>query len=551
MDDSGQLTIKCSQDYFSLDCGITAFELSDYSPGDETEGQVRGKESHSCYPELEQDFPELIQSVGLLTVAAERLSSQHSQGSPDEESPGGATETAESTPAPGEDTPESSPASPATYCVAPQGESALSKRPLLDRFNHNDASPTQPSLPKKAMYPEGTSRDDSQSVLKRVPPSSSSSLQFQADISRSTPSLLDPPDRSKFWLELTSVYPSAVSQSYDSLNAVAGDSAPLKRSSSEAGQGGDTHPDPPPVPPTDGRRGGEGASPPRSPARGPPSPIPPADDLRSTSEPADTLDLPQSEVVQIPEEEGSRLSPSGSSRVSSKEDRWYGSDEYLALPSQLRKTEMLALKLETLAKALPPRPSEEPIQDVDDWELSEGHSDWDGGPPFQHAHAYDKPFAADRFSPTSSSDIAPSLDESIESGPLSDLLSEDEAYWNAAESKARDKPAWLSKSPETDESSGLHKPLIQQLLEDIQHQENDQDIWGKIEVGPNSIHAYTVHKQLKGKAKGIIAEITLYSLYSPHDICAFKQWRKNNNRHCRQVEWVTGLPTFRAHVKIF
>lgn len=37
MDARGQLTIRCSRDYFSLDCGITAFELSDYSPGDEAE----------------------------------------------------------------------------------------------------------------------------------------------------------------------------------------------------------------------------------------------------------------------------------------------------------------------------------------------------------------------------------------------------------------------------------------------------------------------------------------------------------------------------------
>ncbi|KAI1895587.1 hypothetical protein AGOR_G00107780 [Albula goreensis] len=41
VDDSGQLTIKCSQDYFSLDCGITAFELSDYSPGEDPEGRAR------------------------------------------------------------------------------------------------------------------------------------------------------------------------------------------------------------------------------------------------------------------------------------------------------------------------------------------------------------------------------------------------------------------------------------------------------------------------------------------------------------------------------
>lgn len=37
VDDCGRLTIRCSQDYFSLDCGITAYELSDYSPGEEPE----------------------------------------------------------------------------------------------------------------------------------------------------------------------------------------------------------------------------------------------------------------------------------------------------------------------------------------------------------------------------------------------------------------------------------------------------------------------------------------------------------------------------------
>ncbi|KAG9336394.1 hypothetical protein JZ751_002741 [Albula glossodonta] len=504
VDDSGQLTIKCSQDYFSLDCGITAFELSDYSPGEDPEG--RGQEPHSCYPELEQDFPELIQSVGLLTVAAERLSSQQSQGAPSGESP---SPSPSPSPAPGPSTlpensaptsplPDHSPASPGMRRGGPQhGDTALSKRPLQDCFNCNDASPTQPSQPKKAMYPEGVSRDDSESILKRVPPSLSL-LQFQADISRSTPSLLDPPDRSKFWLELTSVYPSAVSQSYDSLHAgnirsrpAGGEAVSLKRSSSETGQASDPEEHQAPQQPNagplmEGRRGREGENPsPVAMQTAAPGPTPPwVGDKDPSPEPANIHAFPKNMAVRILPEEVARLSPSGSSRISSKEDHWYGSDEYLALPSQLRKTEMLALKLETLAKSLPHRPlGEEPIQDVDDWELSDVHCDWDGGPPLQHARGYDKPFTVGRFSPTSSSDIAPSLDESIESGPLSDLLSEDEAYWNATESKRRDKPAWLSKSPEIANTSGLHKPLIQQLLEDIQHQDNDQDIWFKIEIG--------------------------------------------------------------------
>ena len=78
VDDSGQLTIKCSQNYLSLDCGITAFELSDYSPsedllgglGDMTSSQVKTKPFDSwSYSEMEKEFPELIRSVGLLSVA--------------------------------------------------------------------------------------------------------------------------------------------------------------------------------------------------------------------------------------------------------------------------------------------------------------------------------------------------------------------------------------------------------------------------------------------------------------------------------------------------
>ncbi|KPP68840.1 hypothetical protein Z043_112447, partial [Scleropages formosus] len=166
VDDSGQLTIKCSQDYFSLDCGITAFELSDYSPGEEPEGHSQGLEAQHRYEELEPNFPELIQSL-----------------------------------------------SPA----------------------------------KKCMYPEDLSWDNKASLLKQAP--QIPLLQFQVNMSRSTPSLLDLPDRSKFWLDLTSVYPNAVSQSYESLQVMNGrdeqasrevpSRSSLHRRSSESGQAND------------------------------------------------------------------------------------------------------------------------------------------------------------------------------------------------------------------------------------------------------------------------------------------------------------------------
>lgn len=47
-------------------------------------------------------------------------------------------------------------------------------------------------------------------------------------------------------------------------------------------------------------------------------------------------------------------SPQVSSKASPDRQHWYGSDEFLALPTQLRKTEMLAMKLESLARSIPP-----------------------------------------------------------------------------------------------------------------------------------------------------------------------------------------------------
>lgn len=79
-----------------------------------------------------------------------------------------------------------------------------------------------------------------------------------------------------------------------------------------------------------------------------------------------------------------------------------------------------------------------------------------------------------RFSSTSSSDIAPSLDESIESGPLSDLQSEEDEGRRSADRRLQ------LITPPVDMRGGAS--LVHQLLEDIQNQDNDPAIWKKIEV---------------------------------------------------------------------
>lgn len=160
VDDCGQLTIRCSQDYFSLDCGITAFELSDYSPGDEPGGRAAELKTQEASQDVDQS-PGLIQEP--------------------------------------EDHPE---------------PSGLSNHKLhkgwCDVAAPGDAetSPTHPPLPKRAaLRSDGGTQD----------PAAVSGLQLQAEMSRSTPSLVDAPDRTRFWLELDSVYPDNVSQSCENL----------------------------------------------------------------------------------------------------------------------------------------------------------------------------------------------------------------------------------------------------------------------------------------------------------------------------------------------
>lgn len=83
---------------------------------------------------------------------------------------------------------------------------------------------------------------------------------------------------------------------------------------------------------------------------------------------------------------------------------------------------------------------------------------------------------ASGFRSTSSSDVAPSLDESIDSGPLSDLQSDEDEGRRSAE-------RWLhpAAAPPVDCRGG--STLVHQLLEDMKSQDGDPDAWKKIEVG--------------------------------------------------------------------
>ncbi|XP_012503338.1 PREDICTED: A-kinase anchor protein 6 [Propithecus coquereli] len=590
VDDSGQLTIKCSQNYLSLDCGITAFELSDYSPsedllsglGDMTSSQVKTKPFDSwSYSEMEKEFPELIRSVGLLTVAADPIPSNCSEAvseeasqvslsaddkgrceenstSAIEEQPGVTPEMSSSGEAltdavqPSSETvkQESSSSSHlgAKNQQPPPCENATAKRSIRDCFNYNEDSPTQPTLPKRGLFlKEETFKNDVKGSDGRK-----QMVDLKPEMSRSTPSLVDPPDRSKLCLVLQSSYPnspSAASQSYECLHKVGGGNLEntvrihIKEISSSLGRLNDCHKEkrqlkkpqktseevPPCRTPKRGTGSGKQAENTRS------SVVPngmPSCTSKATEEPetnsASTSSLEpcnqrsskakllvQSETSSSPPFTQSSESSTGSDNITSPVpllskhkskkcyssspshvtrngqvvEAWYGSDEYLALPSHLKQTEVLALKLENLTKLLPQKPRGETIQNIDDWELSEMNSDSEIYPTY---HVKKKHTRLGRVSPSSSSDIASSLGESIESGPLSDILSDEESCMPLSGMKKYidEKSEKASSSEKNDSHSTTKSALIQKLMQDIQHQENYEAIWEKIEGFVNKLDEF-------------------------------------------------------------
>uniref|UniRef100_A0A8C5H1N6 A kinase (PRKA) anchor protein 6 n=1 Tax=Gouania willdenowi TaxID=441366 RepID=A0A8C5H1N6_GOUWI len=373
VDDCGQLTIRCSQDYFSLDCGITAFELSDYSPGEEPENC----NTEDPTQEMDQEEP--------------RPSNL-----------------------------------PEMQCN--QNENA--KRSLQGVSRSTDVSPTQPSLPKKAaMFAKAR-------VLRKT---------NQTELSRSVPTLVDLPDRSRFWLDLDSVYPEQVSQSCESLQV-------MNERNHHRNQVSSRHKWSPHRPNHVGSPGAAQTS-----------------DDSSYSETVNCFCFLQGTLVE--------------SKLGTDREHWYGSEEFLALPSHLQKTETLAMKLESLTQSIsqgPQSSTQDALQDVDDWDLTDLNQDWEGG--FTH-----RQISAGRFSPASSSDIAPSLDESIESGELSNLLSEDDEGQRSAD------PIGQQTAPPVD-GSGCAS-LVEKLLEQIQSQGGESQIWDKIECFVQQLDSFILWLQ--------------------------------------------------------
>uniref|UniRef100_A0A3B5L1Q6 Uncharacterized protein n=1 Tax=Xiphophorus couchianus TaxID=32473 RepID=A0A3B5L1Q6_9TELE len=422
VDDCGQLTIRCSQDYFSLDCGITAFELSDYSPSDHPED--RGTEST-----VEDTSQNIIHTTNS-NLELHKSLPQHSL------------------PSDIDNHSHSTPETPTNQSDMPK-YSESSKRPLQAVSHSTESSPTQPSLPKRAALFSNKGTKSRGSFRKAR---QQSELQHKAELSQSTPSLVNPPDRSKFWLELDSVDLRTLPQSNESLQKTIEDNLKNHHVSS-------THRKP---------EGSSGANDSLPVCR-----LMSLDEISTQTERRQkrtyavsmgdsdsSLPSPISEQLLSSDlEKGSQVP---SERIQSRE-HWYGSDEFLALPAQLRETEMLAVKLESLIQSSTLQ-KQRGLQDVDDWELSELNVDWD------HPH---RQTSVSCFS-SSSSDVAPSLEDSIESEPLSDLQSGEEQSRRSVDGSPQ------LTAPLVD-GHGCAS-LMKKLLDDIQDQ--NEGIWVKMEVIP-------------------------------------------------------------------
>ncbi|CAO2586280.1 A-kinase anchor protein 6 [Lemmus lemmus] len=536
-----------------------------------TSSQAKTKPFDSwSYSEMEKEFPELIRSVGLLTVAADPVPSSCEAASEDlpqeplsEESRGGQEEHSASTSGeqPGSTTgmlslgdaltnteehpsetakqdPGSSPQLGAKKTQPVPCEIMTPKRSIRDCFNYNEDSPTQPTRPKRGLFLKETRMSE-----RKGSDGKRQLVDLNPELSRSTPSLVDPPDRSKLCLILQSSYPSspsAASQSYECLHKVGIGNlenivkSHIKEISSSLGRLTDCHKEKSrlkkphktlaevPLCRTPKRGTGSGTQAQTTRGSAVSSMVPlgaPKDTVKAEMDSASTssFELPhqrnwsrllpaQSEASSSPrcshssessvgsdsskapapflsesesQKDGSPV-PSHITQNSQEEEAWYGSDEYLALPSHLKQTEVLALKLESLTKLLPPKPRVETVQNIDDWELSEMNSDSEIYPTY---HSRRKHTRLGRVSPSSSSDIASSLGESIESGPLSDILSdEDLGVPLSCMKKYSDEKSERPSSSEKNEShSATKSALIQKLMQDIQHQDNYEAIWERIE----------------------------------------------------------------------
>ncbi|KAM4690081.1 A-kinase anchor protein 6 [Rhinophrynus dorsalis] len=378
VDCSGQLTIRCPPDYLSLDCGITAYELSDYSPRGEEETHTPPAKPLQAwtFSAMQQEFPDLVKGPGLLSVATESEDQLVNADKDSDPTPTHMEESGQQPPKP-----------------LPPPESTTPKRPLQDSSDHGGDSPTRPSLPKRGLFlNEGDSWGLSDST------GTSLESRLCQPVCPSSP-------RNHLSLTLTPPYspntPSAHKTDLEAENGKEKENVVSDDMDSQMSQCPDSRESP------------RGNNPSHS-----------------------------SEHKESPKEQENHEPPESSPKELGTSS-WYGSDEFLALPSHLHETDILALHLGSLSQLVSPAPEEPlpPLRDVEDWEISSGS---ENGPSSPRC-----------FSPSTPSDLASYLTGSGRSTPR---------LQSSASSGRQSKAA-----------------LIQKLMWDIQRQDNDRHVWDRIQ----------------------------------------------------------------------
>ncbi|OCT68734.1 hypothetical protein XELAEV_18040022mg [Xenopus laevis] len=376
VDCSGQLTIRCPPDYLSLDCGITAYELSDYSPREEENHMLPAKPLQAwTYSAMQEEFPDLVKGPGLLSVAPECNEEPVNE------------EENDCIPI---NTEESGQQPPRTLALA---ESTTPKRPLQDSSDHGSDSPTRPSLPKRGLFLNDAGHFGQAGCIGT-----------SVEINSSQPPCPSSP-RNHLTLTLTPPYtPTAPTKSKSHLEAENGKASRMQGSKDldiKKPQCLDTAKSP------------SGKSPPHRTQK---------ENAKEMWEDHKTLDSPPHDL---------------------ETSSWYGSDEFLALPSHLHQTDVLALHLGSLSQLVSPAPedSQPPFRDVEDWEISSG------------------------------SEIGPSSPRCLSPSTPSDLAS----YFN---SSGQSTPQLAGS---TSSKCQNRAELIQKLMWDIQRQDNDRHVWDRIQ----------------------------------------------------------------------
>ncbi|KAM9294461.1 A-kinase anchor protein 6 [Gastrophryne carolinensis] len=370
IDGTGQLTIRCPPDYLSLDCGITAYELSDYSPREEDTPPPPAKPLEDwTYSAMQQEFPDLVKGPGLLSVIS------------DKETPVNANMDKESAQKLHED--------PIVQSLKSflSNESTTPKRPLQEGSDHGGDSPTRPSLPKRGLFLD--------EITDWVTSDSLTSVDMNSPLT-----ICSTAPQKHFSLSLTPTCPSNIQSFPKSQVAEDGTAQNVGMEATDIFQD------------FDGR-----ASP-----------------NHSSHSHCSTPNEAQRD------QQNKKLLGSPPQNLAS--GNWYGSDEFLALPSHLHQTDLLALRLGSLSQLVSPTPEElQPsLWDVEDWEVSSGS---EVGPSSPRC-----------LSPSTPSDLSSYFKDSRRSTPHSGSS-----------------------------SSGRHNKaaLIQRLMWDIQRQDNDRHVWDRIQ----------------------------------------------------------------------